>query len=116
MAHGQFFWRAQSNARRRSSSAEDAAPLRYEKTQTNANVLEHNLRTQLPDARVARAGNHAEVAAGEVSVRVVEIRVVREIKELCADLNRNALRDSRVFHQRTIPIDDARALEEPPIA
>ena len=57
----------------------------------------NELRADLPDARIARTGHPAEVAAVDITTRVVELGVVENVKELSANLEPHRLPDVGPF-------------------
>src|SRR5580693_3055045 len=77
--------------------------------------LEHKLQAYLTNARIARAGNHSEVAGGEVARWIVELRVIEDVEELRAELNERAFGNGCGFFHREIGVKDAGAAEEPPV-
>ena len=76
------------------------------------NNLENKLEAQLPDARITRTGDHAEIAAAEVAAWIVELRVIEGIEEFGAEFERHRFINVREFHQRHIPVGKTRSGDE----
>ena len=81
-----------------------------------ASKLKDYLEGQLANARIARAGDYAKRrGATDVAARILELRMVEYIEELCAKLGRDPLRDGGVFDQCRIEVDNPGPVEEPPV-
>jgi hypothetical protein len=72
---------------------------------------EVELGADLPDAGISRGAHDAHVAI-EVTVRIVELRMVKHIEEFGADLKRFRLSDFGGLHQTDIEIVDSGTMEE----
>src|SRR5262245_61144438 len=82
-------------------------------TFTTLLILPVELRADLPDARIARAGHYSEVAAAEVAVRAIELGVVEDVKEFTAKLKRHGLGNPDSLGHPEIGIQDSGSMEEP---
>jgi hypothetical protein len=78
-------------------------------------MLPENLQAHLTDSRVAGARYGSEQAAVEISVRIVELRVVHHVEKLRAELYVEALTNARVLMERNIPIVETGSVEEPAV-
>src|ERR1700726_1068609 len=76
-------------------------------------LSEVELRADLADARIARAADQTEAAAGSVPVRPAKLSVVENVKELGSNLDNNRFGDRNPLLHAEIGIDDSRAVEEP---
>ena len=74
-------------------------------------------RADLPDARIPSRGHLAHRVAedAEIAVRVIELGVIEDVKELCAYFKGHRFRNSGPLHQTDIEIVDSGAVEELPI-
>lgn len=73
------------------------------------------LRTYLPDARIAGIGDIAEVRAADVPARVHELRVIENVEEFTPKLQGHCFRNGDKFGYSQISVVEARAMEESPI-
>ena len=74
------------------------------------------LQCQLPDSWVPRALNQAESEIiSNLAIRVIELRMVKGIEELGADLQRHPFFQPYVLQQANVPIVEAWPVEEPSI-
>src|SRR6266550_2707065 len=71
-----------------------------------------DLQAHLSDPRIARAGDRSKIAAAEISVWAVELRVIEHVEELRAKLHGNLFGDPGVLVQRYVGIVEARPMEE----
>lgn len=75
-------------------------------------ISEYEFRAELTDARVARIGNLPEAAAADVPARIQELRVVENVKEFRANLERHGFLDGNDLRYSEIGVVDAGAVEE----
>lgn len=61
--------------------------------------LEKESRADLPDARVPRAGHLAELTAAEIPIRIGELRVIEDVEEFGAYLERHGFFDHSSFRE-----------------
>src|SRR5262249_8766446 len=78
-------------------------------------ALPEKLHAHLSDSRVARAGHITKLAAAEVSRRVIELGVVKEVEELDAELERHALPYPSVLMDGKIKVVETRPMKERPV-
>src|SRR5688572_30424330 len=62
--------------------------------------------------RITRGGDPAEGRRAEKVVRQVEVRMVKEVKGLGAELKIEAFAKSSVFHQRDVDVLKTRAIKD----
>src|SRR5262249_27646877 len=74
----------------------------------------NEFRAELSDARVARAGDNSHVAV-DISTRIQELSVIKDIEEFATELESFLLRDRKALAQAHIKVVNARAMEEPPV-
>ena len=72
----------------------------------------HELRTELPDARITGVGDVSEASAADIPARIRKLRVVENIEELTADLERHGFPDGNDLGDSQIGVVEARAMEE----
>src|SRR5579859_5999107 len=73
------------------------------------------LRAYLPDARIARIRDIAEVRAADVPARVRELRVIEYVEELTPKLQGHCFRNGDSLRYSEVRVVEARAVEEPAI-
>src|SRR5260370_580651 len=78
-------------------------------------VLPVELRADLPDARIARVGDHSEQVAAEVAVRRSELRVVEDVEELTAELNRHGFGNRNSLRHPEIGVQDSGTVKKPAV-
>src|SRR5580698_2231334 len=76
-----------------------------------ADVLEHELQTKLDNAWIGRsAGDHAEcIGRALLQAWIHKLRMVQDIEEVRSELNGVLLRNLGGLHERSVPVDIARA-------
>lgn len=72
------------------------------------------LRAELPDAWVARAGDNSHVAI-DITTRVQELSVIEDVEEFGGDLERLSFGNGNSLGYAHIEIVDARPVEESPV-
>src|SRR5436190_21802372 len=75
-------------------------------------ALELPPQRELDDPRVGRTDNLAELTVTECCVDEIKVRVVEDIEELAAELDRVALGDAKVLVEPHVEIDQARAAND----
>ena len=73
------------------------------------------LPTELPDSHGTGAGDVSEVGTGDIAAWIVELRVVEDVEEFSANLERLGFGDPELFLHTKIGVVDAWTMEEPPI-
>jgi hypothetical protein len=74
------------------------------------------LRTDLPDARVASIGDVSETSAADIPARIRELRVVENIEEFTPNLEHLGFGDRDRLLKPEIGVVEAGAMEESPIS
>src|SRR5258705_12223133 len=71
-------------------------------------ALEVKFRAELSDTRIARRAHHAHRIAedAEIAIRIFELGVIEDVKELYAHFKGCRFRNGRPFHQADIEIVD----------
>lgn len=69
-------------------------------------------RAELADARIVGIRDISEAGAADVAGRIHELRVVENIEEFTANLDRLGLRDRNDFRYSEIGVVEARTMEE----
>ena len=69
----------------------------------------------MPDPRVACRADLSETGIRLVAVRIAELRMVKDVKELRAKFDRIALMNLYELAQGGVPIIKPRSKEEPPV-
>src|ERR1700730_8643523 len=77
--------------------------------------LKVNLRSHLADARVAGRSDVTEAARREITIGIVELRMVEDIEKLTPDVHRDAFGKTNVLKQRDIPAVKTGAMKEPAV-
>ena len=77
----------------------DEVPADY-RVPSGTSVLPKEFQAELANARISRVSNHAEVAAAEVSIWVIELSVIEDVEELSAEFKHGRFGDVRTFKQR----------------
>jgi len=72
----------------------------------------NELRAELTDARVTRAGDLSKVRATDVAIRIHELRVVEYVEEFSTDLERHGFPDGDDLRYSQISVVETRAMEE----
>lgn len=75
-------------------------------------MLPNELRTELSDARSSRIGDISEAAAADVPTRIHELRMVENVEEFGANLERHGFSNGNDLRDSEIGIVEARAMEE----
>ena len=75
------------------------------------NNSEVELGAELPDARISRLGYHTHLAV-QVTIRVVELRMVEEVKEFCLNFKRHRFGNLSFLCQTDIKLVDPGTVEE----
>ena len=83
-------------------------PLRARLTKSGS---ENYLSAELQDSWVLRRSNPSEVARSASGVRVIEVDVVEQIKELGPELERGPFCDSCVLQNREIGVKETRSTQ-----
>src|SRR5215472_3615039 len=82
---------------------------------TSANqdaLLPDELRTELPNARITRVGDISEAAAADVPARIRELRVVENVEEFGANLERHGFSNGNDLGYSETGVVEARTMEE----
>jgi hypothetical protein len=75
----------------------------------------NELRTHLADARIAGICDIAEAAAADVPARIHELRVVENVEEFAANLERHGFPNGNDLRYPEIRVIETRAMKEPPV-
>lgn len=78
----------------------------------NFPVLPDKLRAELADTRIVGIRDISEAGAAYVAARIHELRVVENIEEFTANLDRHVLPDRNDLRYSEIGVVEARAMEE----
>jgi hypothetical protein len=78
-------------------------------TALNRSVLEDDLSAHLKQARLVIGGNCSKARAAHRRSDTKEVRVVKHVKGLDAQLNVDALADLGVFRQSNVPLLEVRS-------
>ena len=70
------------------------------------------LRAELADARVARAGHLAELTAAKVPIRIIELGMIEDVEKFGAYFKRDGFFDSGSFRQAKIRVVESGSMEE----
>ena len=76
---------------------------------------ERKFKRELPDARIAGAGDLAKIAPDHVAIRILELSMIEHIEDFGAKLYCHSLADHSVLAQRHVPVVESRAVEEAPV-
>lgn len=75
-------------------------------------ISKYEFRADLSNTRVARIGNLPEAAAADVPARIQELRVVENVEEFRANLERHGFPNRNDLRYPEIGVVDAGAVEE----
>src|SRR5579863_3299571 len=83
--------------------------------QDYVSALPDKFRTDLADASWLSIGDVTEGCAADISARIRELKVVENIEEFAAKLDRHAFLDGEYLRHSEIGVVEARAVEKPPV-